>query len=76
MNYFFQDDAPLDCTFWIDVCPVNANLVVAGGANQLIQVYDRRSSAIVLTFGDIHSGKGIFYLRLSYEFCLLFLSII
>lgn len=42
--------------FWIDVCPVDGNLLVSGG-NTDVKVYDRRVSKIVRTFEKVHRGK-------------------
>ena len=45
--------------FWIDVCPTNANLVATSSADKIIKIFDKRSSEIVKTFQNIHSGKCI-----------------
>ena len=59
-------------TLWIDVCPTDANLLVSGGTDCDIKIYDRRESKIVKIFAGIHSGKicldtnNIIHLTLQY----------
>ena len=47
-------------TYWIDVCPTDSNLLVSGGTDKNIKIYDRRESKIVKTIDDIHSRKICF----------------
>ncbi len=44
-------------TYWIDVSQINANLLVSGGSDKAIKIFDKRESKIVKTFEGIHSGK-------------------
>lgn len=45
-------------TFWIDVNPINGNLIATCGTDKNIKIYDRRESKIVKTFQESHTGKG------------------
>lgn len=47
----------IDWIYWIDVCPVDGNLVTMGGRDQKIHIYDRRSEKSVKTFNEIHTGN-------------------
>lgn len=49
----------LDCTYWIDVCSNDGNLLATGGNDGNIKIYDRRSSSIVKTF-EVHTSKLYF----------------
>ena len=44
-------------TWWIDVSPSNGNLVVSGGYDGSVKIFDRREAAVVATFDDVHSGE-------------------
>ena len=61
VNYLFIMYANWFCisegTFWIDVCPTNANLLALAGRDSCIKIIDRRESKIVKTFDSIHSSK-------------------
>ena len=46
-------------TFWIDVCPIDGNLLASGGEDHDIKIYDRRESKIVKVFSDLHSGSYV-----------------
>ena len=43
-------------TLWIDVCQNDGNLLVSGGYNANIKIFDKRESKIIKTFDDVHSG--------------------
>ena len=40
----------LDYTFWIDVHPIDSNLLASGGNSKKINIYDKRCLKIVGTF--------------------------
>ncbi len=45
-------------TSWIDVCQSNANLLVSGGGENSIRIFDKRESKIVKTFEEsLYIGK-------------------
>ena len=44
---------------WIDVNPINSDLLASGGDDGQIRIYDKRNSQIVRTFGDVHICKRI-----------------
>ena len=46
-------------TYWIDVCQNDGNLLVSGGTDTSIKVFDKRESKIIKTF-DVHSRKNEF----------------
>ena len=46
-----------EATFWIDVCPTDANLLASAGLDRSIKIIDRRESKIVKTIDEIHSSK-------------------
>jgi WD40 repeat protein len=60
---------------WIDVCQSNGNLLVSGGWDKIIKIFDKRESKIVKTFEGVHSSKElhpIFCFHPLPRFCLLF----
>ena len=61
MHFSFLIFCVLGCTFSIDVCPVDSNLLVAGGSGKKINVFDKRVSNIVKTFESVHTGKTFLY---------------
>ena len=48
---FFLDNAN-----WIDVCPIDGNLLATGGTSRLINIFDKRASKLVNIFYNVHSG--------------------
>ncbi len=44
-------------TYSIDVCQSNSNLLVSGGEEETIKIFDKRQSKIVKIFEDVHSSK-------------------
>ena len=48
-------------TRWINVCPINGNMMASGGFDQNIKIFDKRESKIVKTFDKIHKGDIFFY---------------
>ena len=47
----------LGTTFWIDVCPKDANLLASGGSDKSIKIFDRRVSKVTKTLDNVHSSK-------------------
>ena len=45
-------------TLWIDVCQNDGNLLVSGGGDKDIKIFDKRESKIIKTFDNVHSGKN------------------
>ena len=50
----------LDLTHWIDVNPINSNLLAMAviSFNNQVKIYDKRSSHIVKTFYDTNKGEN------------------
>lgn len=48
----------------MDVCPINGTLVAAGGWDQNIKIYDRRSAGISKKFNPVHKRKETAYNKL------------
>ena len=46
----------LGFTYWIQPCPSNGNLLVTGGTDQNIKIFDRREAKVVRIFYGIHTG--------------------
>jgi WD40 repeat protein len=46
-------------TYWIDVSQSNGNLLVSGGDDTIIKIFDKRESKIVKTFEGVHSRKEL-----------------
>ena len=44
------------CSYWIDVCPTDGNLLVEGGQDSDVKVIDKREAKIVKSY-DIHDGR-------------------
>ena len=42
---------------WIDACSRDGNLLAASGSDRKINIYDRRESRIVRSFGGFHFSK-------------------
>ena len=51
----------LEHTYWIDVCHSNGNLLVSGGQDKDVKVFDKRESRIVQTIGDIHARNNLLF---------------
>ena len=51
-------------TYGIDVCPINGNLVAAGGDDKSLKIFDKREAKIVKTYDDLHSSKSSKFLLL------------
>ena len=47
-------------TNWVDVCQSDSNLLVSGGSDKSIKIYDHRIEKISKTFDNIHAGKENF----------------
>ena len=46
----------LGFTICIDVCSNNGNLLVSGGRDQRVRIFDKRESKIVRIFDEMHKG--------------------
>ena len=44
-------------TLWIDVCQSNGNILVTGGMDENVKIFDKRESKIVQTFDGIHTSN-------------------
>ena len=47
----------IDETYWIDVCPTDANLLASCGLGPIIKIYDRRVAKIAKIIGKDEGGK-------------------
>lgn len=47
----------VDDSRWIDVCPNNGNLLVSGGGDLIVRIFDKRKSGVAQNFESIHSRK-------------------
>ena len=52
-------------TQWIDVCQSNGNMLVTGGRDENVKIFDKRESKIVQTFDGIHT-RNIFLFNKSF----------
>ena len=42
---------------WIDVCQSDGNILVSGGTERQVKIFDKRKSKIAQTFDNIHTGN-------------------
>ncbi len=61
-------------TYCIDVCQSDGNLLVLGGTDKNVKIFDKRQSDIVKTFEDVHSGKE-FHSIVHITHCSVFLTL-
>ena len=46
-------------TYWIDVCQNDGNLLVSGGDDRIIKIFNKRESKIIKTFDEVHSSNDL-----------------
>lgn len=51
-------------TYWIDVGQSNENLLVAGGTDFNVKIFDKRQSKVLRAYDDIHSSTELICLTL------------
>mgnify|MGYP000914691206 FL=1 len=47
-------------TRWIDVCPINGNLLAAAGTDGKVKIFDKRELKVVKVFDEVHKGKKFY----------------
>ena len=50
----------LECTYWVDVCQSDGNMLASGGTDGQVKIFDKRESKIVQTFDGIHTSNIFF----------------
>mgnify|MGYP000850438422 FL=1 len=60
--------SPLEFTIWIDACPTDGNLLLSGGVDRIIRIFDLREAKVCATFEDIHEGNKTSSIVLYYDF--------
>mgnify|MGYP000885030011 CR=1 FL=1 len=57
--------------YWIDVCPINGNLLATGDADNQVKIFDKRVSKTVKNFKDLHPSTTFWFITIDYlyRFC-------